>query len=388
MSAIDWAALAVGAMVWLLFRPQTLPIRWPTQASTSELSEIEWLVALSAQLVTSSNLSQAMSKCGPTPIALTAQIEVLSRGVQEFGIRALGAVDWLTMAARDHRTVERRWDEQSAAARSSSAILANFPVAIWVLSGFSGGEVVKWLFGSPFGWLCLTCFTLLTIGSRTLLRRLSQIALTSKRQVRTTKEMSSSVLSFTVLVAAWFFLPSAAGIALGASFAAAIKYWWPSLQSDSTIEFQRQVKTERAWVAALLSAALAAGLDWQRALDWASSGAEVSAQELREVGARLSFGVSPQVAFSGASEPWLPIAVALEQCAISGSPVSSGLFELARFWLQEARDENLERVTRIASRAVLPVSLLQLPAFLVGGLVPILAVSLLPLFEGWLSTSN
>lgn len=386
MTEVDLLIMAAAALAWVAWVPATRR-RGGTAIRAAEPSAVEWLTNLRAQLVVSPDFTAALAGLPPPPSELNARLERLRQVTAETGGSALGPVHLLLGAARQDARRRARWRERSGGAMVSSTLLAVLPVGLWLTSGSVGVSPITWLTTSPAGWLCLLLFGGLTALSRWWLRRSARAALGLAATAARPRPLRRSVAAGASFVAVASLLPDGKGLVLAALTSSVVANVWQGFESERERSQAARAMAERPWLAALLASGLAAGLDWRRAVSVLAREADVDQSELLAVERRLSWGVEPAVAFAAAGEHWQEVAIAISQTMAMGAPVAAGLAALGEHWQRELGDQELERVERIAARAVIPVSLLQLPAFIIGGLLPILAVSVQPLLEAWLSTS-
>ena len=129
-------------------------------------------------------------------------------------------------------------------------------------------------------------------------------------------------------------------------------------------------------VADLLATAVSAGATIHEALSVVADAVDDPIREkVRSVAAAVHFGAGPHEAWSD----WLdvpaltPIALAVIRSQHSGSPVSSVLDAAAADMRQAHRADVEARARAAGVRAVAPLALCFLPAFLLVGVVPIVA---------------
>lgn len=391
MTEADLLLVAVAAAAWVNWVPAVSRLE-PGAAARRQPTTVEWLTRLRAQLVVSADFATALSQLPAPPDAVGERLERLSALSSAIGISALGPVKLLLLAARQEAQLRARWRERSGAAMVSSTLLAILPVGLWLTSGSVGASPIEWLVSSPAGWLALGAFLGLTALSRWFLRRAARSALGGGKaavpgEVGGLRPLRSPLAAAVSFIAVWSVRPDGLGFALAALVASGVGQAWRAFPSGQQQALATMAEAERPWLTALLASALAAGLDWRRAVGLLAQEAQVDREQLLAVERRLSWGVEPAVAFASAGEQWQEVAVAIAQTMSAGAPVASGLAALSEHWQRELGESAIERVERVAARAVIPVSLLQLPAFIIGGLLPILAVSLQPLLDSWLSTS-
>ena len=386
MATADLVVIAVAGMTWLW----SLPVRGQTpqlRRESASIAEVEWLTRLQAQLVVSSDFESAVRALEEPPARLSGRIERLTAISAEAGISCVGPVGLLLIESRSKEQARRRWREQTSGAQASSLLLALLPAVMWLTGGTMGMSPLAWLFGTPFGLISLTAFAFLTLASRWWLRSLQSRALAPPTAARARGELPASLAAASAALAVFAFRPDGLGAVAAAVAASVVAGLWSGLEPQSGRLLQAAALAERPWLTALLAAALATGLDWRRSVSLLAAEAVVDAEVLGAVDRRLRWGIEPAAAFSQAGHRWQELAMAIAQTEAMGAPVANGLTSLSEHWQRDLGALELERVERVAARSVLPVSLLQLPAFIIAGLVPVLAVSMQPLLDLWLSTS-
>lgn len=387
MSEVDLAALAVGALVLLLWWPASLPTIG--RSKVADTDQVEWLTRLGGQLAGAGGFAQAVADLGGIDSlqSTRAQLQQLLSCNAELGLPAADCVALLIADARAEVTAVRRWREQTSAAQVSSWLLAGLPLPLWLVTAANGTQTLGWLFESGIGWGLLIAFGLLTLLARRWLTRLRRSALAAATQLRPGVVLPPKVAALLLGCTVGWLVGGSIGVVAGIAVAGLARQLWPRFQQRSELARLQLQQAERPWLTCLLASALGAGVDWPRATRLLIDSAEFADQQtFAAIAQRLDWGVDPVEAFASAGELWQPLARSLRQCAESGVPVRYGLLQLATHWQQELHSLQLARVERFAARAVLPVSLLQLPAFIIGGLLPTVAVSLQPLFELFAST--
>lgn len=130
------------------------------------------------------------------------------------------------------------------------------------------------------------------------------------------------------------------------------------------------------FAAEMLAACLRAGQPTRSAVD-AVAGAVGGplGEHLAAAGRRLSLGADPEDAWAAsAAEPALaPLARAMTRAALSGAPVADVLTRLAGDARREARALSAATARKVGVRAVAPLGLCFLPAFVCLGVVPVVA---------------
>ncbi len=166
------------------------------------------------------------------------------------------------------------------------------------------------------------------------------------------------------------------GAALGVVVAIAVRRGVPRLES-------RAARTRRVALAAqapelldLLAACLAAGATVQSALHATAEALDPPARELlRRVDAELRLGADPERAWEAvAAEPALaPLAAAVRRSADSGAALADALAQTADDLRARRRSEVEAAARKVGVRLTAPLGLAFLPAFVLLGVVPVVA---------------
>jgi Flp pilus assembly protein TadB len=142
---------------------------------------------------------------------------------------------------------------------------------------------------------------------------------------------------------------------------------------------REEVRRDLPHVVQLLGIALGAGASVPSALRLVSTALPGRAGEALQLArARLALGVPPEQVWSDvASEPGLePLGRALSRADSSGVRIADAVRRLADELAREQRLEVEDRARTVGIRAALPLGLCLLPAFLVVGIVPVIAAAL------------
>jgi Flp pilus assembly protein TadB len=129
----------------------------------------------------------------------------------------------------------------------------------------------------------------------------------------------------------------------------------------------------------LLGVVLGSGVSVQEALiDVSRALPGPAGDHLRRAASRISLGVAPESVWAEVSAvPGLaPLGRALERAATSGSGVADVVQRLGDDLARDARHGVEDRARRVGVRAALPLGLCLLPAFLLVGIVPVVASAL------------
>jgi len=171
-------------------------------------------------------------------------------------------------------------------------------------------------------------------------------------------------------------LGSLLGIALGV--AAAVAFPRVTRHADGREERRRarQLARQAPEVAALLASTLAAGASTTRSIEVVAAASDPPiADVLRTVASALDLGAGPDEAWRLADPLGLldDIAGGYRRSARSGAPLAEVLMKVASD-LRRRHRQSVETAARVAGvRAIAPLAVCHLPAFLLVGAVPIVA---------------
>jgi Flp pilus assembly protein TadB len=177
-------------------------------------------------------------------------------------------------------------------------------------------------------------------------------------------------------LAAWLLLGGAGGLVLGVACLVAVPRLTGRLESRNARRRREALERQAPLLADLLGATLAAGAPMRAALNSASAAVgEPSRSAVRPVVAAMDLGAEPAVAWLAAAEVTTlrPVVDAVVRSAESGAPLTTVLSRIAGDMRRE-RQAAVEVAARSAGvRAVAPLAACFLPAFLLVGVVPVVA---------------
>lgn len=196
------------------------------------------------------------------------------------------------------------------------------------------------------------------------------------RKAPTLQRIPLPVLAVALGLAVLLLLGGWQGVVLGAGVAGIVVRVIPRLESAVTRRRRAQLSSQVPDVVDLLAACLAAGAPVEAAVA-AVAGAvdEPAAEVLRQVAAQLRLGASPAVAWEPTTvEPgFAAVAGAVARSLDSGAPLADALPAVAED-LRRRRRAELEIAThKVGVRLTAPLGLLFLPAFVLLGVVPVVA---------------
>jgi hypothetical protein len=93
--------------------------------------------------------------------------------------------------------------------------------------------------------------------------------------------------------------------------------------------------------------------------------------QLQAVGRRIEMGVAPETAFDYSTN-WQDVGSLIGASIRKGSKISNELRLLANEYRSQALAFRIQHCEKAAGRLIIPVNLLQLPAFILMGLVPMI----------------
>ena len=175
---------------------------------------------------------------------------------------------------------------------------------------------------------------------------------------------------------AWAFVGGVAGVVAGAVLASVV--WTTLARSESPAQARARRAVERELPALVLvfAAALRGGAPTTTALTVACEALPgVAADRLVGVRARLELGLPAEQVWRGlAEDPELaPLGRMLASAARSGAPVAAAARRLAEDLARDGRGRAENRARTVGVRAAVPLGLCLLPAFLLIGIVPVVA---------------
>jgi Flp pilus assembly protein TadB len=179
-------------------------------------------------------------------------------------------------------------------------------------------------------------------------------------------------------LATWALLTGVLGLVLGVASAAVT--WRAVARMEPRAERRRRERLSEALphVVDLMAACLAVGDSPGGALDRVASAVDDPMRsELRAVAARLRLGADSVAVWREVSRhPQLgPLGRCLLRATESGAPVSEAMTRLAEDVRRDSRAEVEARARAVGVRATAPLGVCLLPAFVVVGVVPLVAGS-------------
>lgn len=180
--------------------------------------------------------------------------------------------------------------------------------------------------------------------------------------------------SLTVLL----LVPGPAGLTLAAAVGGVV--WWRSRRWEGSAarKHRARLEAELPLVVDLMTAALAAGAAPTTALSLVAEAVDPAmGEELRSWTTRLALGADPVAVWAAMGRhPQLGrLGATLRRSAESGAPVADALLRLSEELRAGRRAAVEERVRQVEVRAAVPLGVCLLPAFVLVGVVPLVAGS-------------
>ncbi len=170
--------------------------------------------------------------------------------------------------------------------------------------------------------------------------------------------------------------PGPVGLAVAVAVAVAVRRQVARAETRAGRRRRLAVEGELPHLVDLLASLLAAGAAPEEALDQVRGVVHpAAAQELAPWVERLRLGADPLTVWSElADHPRLGrLGAALRRATASGAPVAEALTRLGADLRAGARSATLERVRQVEVRATAPLAVCLLPAFVLLGVVPLVA---------------
>jgi pilus assembly protein TadC len=166
------------------------------------------------------------------------------------------------------------------------------------------------------------------------------------------------------------------GVVLGATVGVGVLAVVPRLEPRAVRRRRLALAAQTADLVDLLAACLAAGATTQLALEVVAAAVDdPGSTVLRRVAAALRLGADPGTAWAAAAAeaPLAPLAAAAVRSAESGVALAGALPLLADDLRAQRRAQTQEAVSRVGVRLTAPLGLAFLPAFVLLGVVPVVA---------------
>jgi hypothetical protein len=363
--------LAASIVAFLVAITVTYPIQIlpASQKANSQAlkSDLDLLIAirLAAQSSSLANSEYEFSKW-KNELAIIQALHL------QYGLSVLPLIDYLIACERDDQTLSREFQNRSATAKGASLTLMMMPVLMWTIGVAIGIDVFNFLV-TIIGIALLGAGFTLTLVSRMIIRSASKLALNkpSPRRPKSIPALLAALLTFLTVFA---FQTNYLGFMFGSLLSIFVHEFWQRIpvRDEKIIKFI--LEDNQHFKIQLLAGMIDVGFPWARALH------AIDDLELKVIANRIDMGVSAALAFE-LSEDWRRIGVLISLAIEKGSQLSSELRMLSDEYRQSCLAFRIEQCEKVAGRLIIPVNLLQLPAFLLTGLVPMIGPLFMQTFE-------
>lgn len=303
----------------------------------------------------------------------TKQLEEYVRLNKEFGIRLVPLVDYLISCEQDRQKLIRELDTRCSTAIGASTTLFYMPSLMWLIGLALGIDIFGFL-TTVAGLAVLGLGVLLTLISRLAISRTKAQAMHFPRykKIFELKPLNAALIT---LAAICLFGSSYPSFVVGVMTAILVKEFWNKIPQNNELRLAnlRQEKTETLTILALL---IESGLPWPTALQTLNS------QELSGISRRIEMGQSPALAFMQSTH-WQDVGELIAKSMIHGTSIAPDLLRLSDEYRRGVLSYRIQRIERFAGRLIIPVNLLQIPAFILVGVVPMIAPMIMQTLEGF-----
>lgn len=305
------------------------------------------------------------------------QIENYFKLNRDYGISIVPLVEHLVFVEQDNQKLLRELDNRSATATGASTTLLFMPVIMWIVGVAIGLDIFEFLVSVP-GLVVVMVGLLLTFSSRWL------ISISKRQSLKLPKpkklfELNSTFAALIAFSAIWMFGSNFPGFVIAVLIALVVKDFWVRIPQNTAVVRVNSLndKVEQLKVLALL---IDAGLTWQLALKTSSS------SELQGIARRIEMGQPPFKAFES-SQSWQDVGKLISSSIARGTSIAPDLFRLSDDYRAEVLSYRIQRLEQFSGRLIIPVNLLQIPAFILMGITPMVAPLILQTLEGFHKSS-
>ena len=189
------------------------------------------------------------------------------------------------------------------------------------------------------------------------------------------RNLAAAILS--AAIACFVFLPPLIAAPTALLLGILIIRWLPRMTAQFEDEQRARSDVALPLVLDVLSLGLDAGISWDRAVMLSASCADAPLMdELGTAGGRLALGAASEEVWQG-SGSLRTIGIVVDRSYRSGSAVSVLLRQQADALRAATRMQRIERVRRLETSILLPLTGLGVPGFMVLGVVPMVASTFL-----------
>jgi Flp pilus assembly protein TadB len=379
MATADLVAMAF-VLTWVLWFG--LPnVRFVAAREKSVASnDLESVTALIAALHAARSFQEVTSeRMDGFSDLLQQRLSAVGLLVEEFGVSAVLLVQHFKLELEGQQKLKNKFSESMAPARTTAWILLLMPVPILSAASAGGLDVFAWFFKNPIGFTTAAVGMLLNLASWRFFMRSD---LKSKHQVEPRFRLTQDSAALLIFIFGFSISPTFFGFLFGIFLSLLIKVFWKQFHPAEELKKHEMFKMIRARAVVELASGLSAGLDWNRSATLVIRNLPDEFQtEWNDILQRITWGIPVPQAFSEGEGNWRQISVVVDQSLRTGAPLSAALLNLADQWQQNYLTDEIVLIEKKSSKFSVGVTLFQLPAFILVGLVPVIAASLSPLFE-------
>lgn len=371
MNLQDVLTIAVGGLFLLWWWPEAKGAEQVFARSTewNEARGLRYLVANSStsqtfdqSLVALENISDNQW-CSNSE--LRSRLSALNMMNSESGIPVTTPLQQLHFEVDTSEILQRMWSEKAAVAYTSSNALTVISLGMLVISGS-----MPWLISNPIGIASAVVSVILILLARRTIKIMKAQALnTASNSHRTPPPMVAVWVSSLGVVA---MIPSALGLAVALILFVGLKALLATLPQSRTLQNAERLLVEREWLLALVHSSTIAGHDWLKSFEIAMPHMSDEMQKaVSSVITRLRWGLPATEALT--DDLWVEVAQIAKQIQLLGIKADVAMTNFRLDLNHTRRSKRISKLEKYAAKAVIPVSLLQLPAFILVGIVPAVA---------------
>jgi Flp pilus assembly protein TadB len=379
MATADLVAVAF-VLAWALWFGLPRVRNETAREKSTAINDLESMTALIAALHAARSFEEVTSeRMNSFSDLVQRRLSEIGLVVEEFGVSAVLLVQHFKLELEGQHKLKNKFSESMAPARTTAWILLLMPVPILSAASAGGLDVFAWFFESPIGFTTALVGMLLNLASWRFFMRAD---LDSQHQVKPRFRLTQDSAALLIFIFGFSISPTFFGFLFGIFLSLLIKVFWQRLQPADEIKRREMFKKIRTRAVVELASGLSAGLDWKRSATLVIRNLPDEFQaEWNDILQRIAWGIPVPQAFSEGEGNWRQISVVVDQSLRTGAPLSAALLNLADQWQQNYLTDEIVLIEKKSSKFSVGVTLFQLPAFILVGLVPVIAASLLPLFE-------
>lgn len=379
MATADLVAIAF-ALAWVLWFGLPKSRIKTAREKFTDTTDLASVTALIAALHAARSFQEVIDeRMDSFSDLVQGRLSEIGHVVEDFGVSAVLLVQHFKLELEGQHKLKNKFSESMAPARTTAWILLLMPVPILSAASAGGLEVFAWFFQSPIGFTTAAVGMLLNLASWRFFLRAD---LQSQHQMKPRYRLTQDSAGLLVFIFGFSISPTFFGFLFGIFLSLLIRVFWQGFQAADEIKKREMFKKIRTRAVVELASGLSAGLDWNRSATLVIQNLPDEFQaEWSDILQRIAWGIPVPQAFSEGEGNWRQISVVVDQSLRTGAPLSAALLNLADQWQQNYLTDEIVLIEKKCSKFSVGVTLFQLPAFILVGLVPVIAASLSPLFE-------